>query len=105
MENLGCSHMMGIDKDFVDLHDSHSPEDDIYHNSYASNNIGKAMSDDAPDDLMTLDQFQDKVCRGALIWKGSHVVDSFHKKGRVEFRGDGAWPPLFSLRVVLTYVL
>lgn len=82
--NCNCPHSMAIDRDSATL-DGDPKEDGSDGGDSFSEDDGSAMSDDKePNDLMTLDQYQEEVHHEALIKKGSHTGTPSQKKGRLE---------------------
>lgn len=81
---------MIVDKVFTALEEGDIEEDNSQTNDYLEDDDDEMSTDDGPNDLMTLFQYQTNVRRDALIQKGSHISDSSPKKERVEFGGSSS---------------
>lgn len=82
--SLSQDHSRLVDQVSAAL-DEGSMEEDSGHNDDDSVEFDDQMSEeDEPDDMMTLDQFQEETRREALIRKGSLLAVETQKKGRVE---------------------
>lgn len=73
---------MVVDRVSAALDSSHMVEDGSSEDG-DSENSNEIMSDDEPDNLMTLDQYKEEARRESLIRKGHQASTSLPKKGRV----------------------